>query len=271
MTRPLPVSDFRAVRHVLEPQDFALGSEEDDPAPSDQIDPETWAGIMHLPDDVAIRTSDHCGRHLRLLYCLWADWIVATGDPENPDELFDCMLDANDCLQAANFDLLHGFYRSSVANLRAAFELAMIGTFGNLRPHEKKFVQWKKGDGDLRFSYCRTQLFNIFNGKEIGWVFTKEAFPNVTYGELCKFTHARPDSTDAALWKSNGPVYDRDAVLGSFRLLLDVYAISYLLVKIGRPSFVLPEDSSILFELDWITHRADVLKAFDQLYDAQTP
>jgi len=51
----LPLSDFRAVRHKLEPHEFAI-SEGQDIAPTHLIDKKTWFGITHLPDDVAIRT-----------------------------------------------------------------------------------------------------------------------------------------------------------------------------------------------------------------------
>ena len=47
---------------------------------------------MHLPDDVAIRTSDHHGSQLATLYSLWGDWLEAMGDQH--DELFAGMLDA---------------------------------------------------------------------------------------------------------------------------------------------------------------------------------
>jgi hypothetical protein len=46
MTKKLPLSDFRAVRHRLKPDDFAL-SDEPDIEPTDLIDEETWAGITH--------------------------------------------------------------------------------------------------------------------------------------------------------------------------------------------------------------------------------
>jgi hypothetical protein len=42
--------------------------------PTDLVDEETWSGITHLADDVAIRTSDHNGLRLALLYSLWGDW-----------------------------------------------------------------------------------------------------------------------------------------------------------------------------------------------------
>ncbi|WP_426440980.1 hypothetical protein [Bradyrhizobium genosp. P] len=79
MTKALPLTDFRSVRHILEPQDFALGGDEDDPPPSDQIKPVIWKGMMNLPDDVAVRISDHNGSRLELLYTLWSDWIEAVG------------------------------------------------------------------------------------------------------------------------------------------------------------------------------------------------
>src|SRR5580704_2498085 len=90
MVSKLPLSDFRAVRHKLDPDDFAL-SEGPDIAPTNLINEETWSGLTHLPDDVAIRTSDHNGHRLQLLHSLWADWIDATGDPTKHDELFGCM------------------------------------------------------------------------------------------------------------------------------------------------------------------------------------
>jgi len=268
MTKPLPITDFRAVRHVLEPRDFALGDDEDDPPPSDQVDSKIWARIMNLPDDVAIRISDHNGTRLRLLYDLWGEWVEAVGDPERQqDELFGCMLDANDCFQCANFDLLHGFYRAAISNLRTVLELVMIGTFGNLHPDNTEYVSWKKGSGErMGFSRCRSQLHDICKGTKIEWLFAKTAFPALTYADLCRFTHARPDATDGALWQSNGPVYNGEAILKTFKLSLDVYSTCYLLVKIGRPDFIVPENSKILFELDWMTHHSDSLKAYDQLY-----
>jgi hypothetical protein len=272
MTKKLSLDDFRAVRHVLEPSDFALGDEEDDPSPTDQIEPEIWNGIMHLPDDVAIRISDHNGTRLRLLYSLWGDWIEAVGDPMHPDELFSCMLDANDCFQCANFAFLHGFYRSAISNLRTSLELVMIGAFANLQPQDAAYLRWKQGDEEkFGFSHCRNQLRQMLKGQAVEWLLDKAAFPAETYAELCKFTHARPDSSDGALWKSNGPVFNNAAILKTFKLSLDVYATCYLLVKIGRPSFTLPSGSKILFELDWMTYHADMLKAYKQLNNRTRP
>ncbi|MET4790932.1 hypothetical protein ABIF64_003110 [Bradyrhizobium japonicum] len=160
MTRKLPLTDFRAVRHQLEPDDFAI-SDGDEIAPTDLIDEQTWDGITHLTDDVAIRTSDHNGIRLKLLYSLWSDWIVAIGDPDHPDELYNCMLDAADAFQCVNFLLLHGYYRAAMAELRVALELVMIGSYGNLKPTDADYVTWKTSGSELGFSRIRKRLHGM--------------------------------------------------------------------------------------------------------------
>ena len=80
-----------------------------------------------------------------------------------------------------------------------------------------------------------------------------------------RFTHSRPDASDGALWESNGPVYNNDAIKLVFDTALRVYAICYMLVRIGRPKFKLPKDSRILFELDWLQNHVQLLKAFHEL------
>jgi hypothetical protein len=154
MNKRLPLADFRAVRHNLESHEFAI-SEGEDVAPTQLIDKKSWAGITHLPDDVAIRTSDHNGHRLELLYSLWGDWIMATGDPEKSDELFGCMLDAGDAFQCTNFLFLHGYYRAAMGELRLALELVMIGAYGNLKPNDPDYIVWKNSGSELGFTRFR--------------------------------------------------------------------------------------------------------------------
>jgi len=109
-------------------------------------------------------------------------------------------------------------------------------------------------------------MHGMLSGDRCKWLVAKDEFPDKTFQQLCNFTHSRPDSSDGALWRSNGPVYAHEAMMLTFFTALPVYAIYYLLVRIGRPGFVLPPDSRILFEEDWVPNRAGMAKAFEQLY-----
>jgi hypothetical protein len=111
------------------------------PGPTDLVAEDVWNGIIHLPDDVAITTSNHHGSQLATLYLLWGDLLEAIGDEQ--DELFAGMLDAVDCFQASTFDSLHGYYRSALSNLRSALELAAIGSLGNLSPLGGRNKTWE--------------------------------------------------------------------------------------------------------------------------------
>jgi hypothetical protein len=78
-------------------------------------------------------TSEHHGTELGLLYTLSADWIRVF-EYDDRDELTDAMLDARACFLASEFDSLHGFYRSSISNLRSVIDVIAVGTLGKLSP-----------------------------------------------------------------------------------------------------------------------------------------
>jgi hypothetical protein len=170
MSKKLPLTDFRAVRNKLEPHEFAIG-EGQDVAPSDLVEQEVWDGIMHLPEDVSVRISDHNGVRLKLLHGLWDDWLSALGHPERPDEIYNCMLDAADCFKCANFNFLHGYYRAALAELRVALELVMIGAYGSLKPTDEKYGAWKKGVGELGFTRCRKNVSGLLRKEDAKWMF----------------------------------------------------------------------------------------------------
>jgi hypothetical protein len=220
---------------------------------------------MDLPDDVAITTSDHYGSKLRLLNNLWGDWVKAVGDISNQDELFSCMLDALECFQCSTFNLTHGYYRSAIASLRTAIEAIVIGTFGNLAPTNKKYVDWKTGASEFTFTPARQALLELVRLKPAGWLLEKDKPPAQTYRQLCRFTHSRSDTTDGDLWESNGPICSDKGVKLTFDSSLQIYTICYLLVGIGRPGFILPADSRVLFRLKWLDGHAQLSKAFHEL------
>jgi hypothetical protein len=192
MTKKLPLNDFRAVRSKLESHEFAISSGQDVP-PSELVDPDIWDGIMHLPEDVSIRISDHNGLRLRLMYQLWGDWVEAIGDPDNPDEMFNCLLEAADCFQGATFTFLHGFYRTALAELRTALELVMIGTYGTLYPTDDDYRQWKSGKSEnFGFTRCRKRLSGRLKTAQAKWMFEDGELLALMFQKLCRYTHARP-------------------------------------------------------------------------------
>ena len=90
--------------------------------------------------------------------------------------------------------------------------------------------------------------------------------PDGSLPRRAKLFDPEPDASDGSLWESNGPVYNGRAIRMTFEMTLCVYAISYLLAKIGRPSLVVPKESLIVFELDWLPGHQKVAKAFDQMW-----
>jgi hypothetical protein len=265
VAKKLSPRDFRAVRSRLEPHEFAVSEGQDAP-PSDLIDREIWNGIMHLPEDVSIRISDHNGLRLQLMHQLWRDWICTIGDPSKPDEIHNCLLDAADCFQCVTFSFLHGFYRASIAELRTALELVMIGTYGALNPTDDDYANWKIGKSELGFTRCRRRLKSRLRAGQGKWIFEDGNLLSSTYKMLCNYTHSRPDSSDGALWQSNGPVYNNETIRLTFFTTLLVYALCYLLVRLARPRFIMPEHSDILFELDWMPDYVRLVRAYTDLY-----
>ena len=225
---------------------------------------------MHLPDDVALTTSGHHGSQLATLYSFWGDWLEAIGDDQ--DELFIGMLDGADCFQASTFDALHGYYRSALSNLRSALELVAIGTLGNLSPNDEDYVRWKKmGRGSLPFSSVVKKLRRAAKHLAPTLILTPKSWLDVIYDELCAYTHSRPDASDGQLWRSNGPIYVRDAFNLAFRLQTTIFAACYVLTKIGRPSFSVPEGSRILFDVSEAICRREIALSFHSLYGFTPP
>lgn len=248
MTKQLPVADFRAVRVVLEPGDFALGDDEPDPPPSDLIPESTWHGIVDLPDDVAIRTSDHRGKVLKELYWLWGRWIEATGETE--DALFVPMLDAHDDLQASLFNSLHGYYRTAFSALRNVIELMVIGTCGALT-RTPLYDEWRKGSIEFKFGTACDLLssdasLRTFNeglrskGHQSLWDAKRTGAPGGysrrLYKDLCDFAHSRPGFTDGDLWCSNGPIFVARVFWDWYYAYLRTISLCAISMFLARPN-----------------------------------
>jgi hypothetical protein len=203
---------------------------------------------MHLPDHVALATSAHHGTALALLYTLWADWIDVF-EYDDRDELTGAMLDAADCFRASAFDSLHGFYRSSRSNLRSAIDIVAVGALGKLSPKDDAYEKWTEGrsGSSLNFLNLRARLSKLCVKPEERVLFKQDEWISTLYEELCRFVHARPDSSDGAIWRSNGPIYVCEGFHDSMDLLAATYGAAYVLSKIARPDLQMPETSKFIF------------------------
>lgn len=248
MTKGLSLSDFRAVRVILEPSDFALGCDKPDPPPSDLIADKIWHGIMDLPDDVAVRTSDHRGKVLGEVYWLWGRWIEATGETE--DAIFTPMLDAHDDLQASLFDSLHGYYRTAFSGLRNVIELMTIGACGALTK-TPLYKEWRDGSTEFKFGTACDLLSNDaslvgFNegmkadGHQSLWDAKRAGLPGGysrrLYRSMCDFAHSRPGFTDGDLRCSNGPIYVSSVFWDWYLAYLQTTSLCSILMFLARPS-----------------------------------
>jgi hypothetical protein len=242
MAKRKSVKDFRSTRELL-PDEVFMCVTRNRSRPTDLIRKRVWRGIMHLPDDVALTTSNHHGKLLRILYTLWGAWFEAMG--EDQDALYGAMLDAADCFQSSTFDALHGYYRSALSNLRAALDLVAIGTVGNVTPDDPVYAKWKVGNA--RVVFPRSQLRRLTKEPISSLLFKQGGWIDNLYDELSGYTHSRPDASDGTMWESNGPVYSTLAFRKVFGSQIATYAACYHMVKVGRPKFVLPKQSEVIF------------------------
>lgn len=254
--KELDPGDFRARRFVLEPDDFALGSEEPDPPPSDLIDEATWRSLTSLPDDVSIRTSNHYGTAIKVFSSYCDEWSCLVGaiqeglkDPErSPIARVTC--DAGDEFQASIFNALTGFYRVAFSTLRNVVEHMTVGVQLELANENELFQAWLKGERELKFGwaadlvpkhkrvaaledFCKVSagddLFSQKNDHSDG------GFARRLFSELCKFTHGAPGFKDADMRQSNGPIFVPKAFQEWALMFQRTYALALASAKIARP------------------------------------
>lgn len=214
---------------------------------------------MVLPDDVAIRTSNHHGTALRQLDDLWGAWIESLGNRR--DVLFTAMLDAGDNFQSATYTALMGFYRLSVDALRGALELMAIATWAQVCGRDNEFKRWRKGSVVLSFGKACDGLISateslrahlrslvndtLFDPKDSS---TPGGFARRIYSGISDFSHSRPGYADGDMRDSNGPIYVRSAFEHVSWIHFEVIGLCFLLVLIARPKLVIPQAVIKLFD-----------------------
>jgi hypothetical protein len=258
MVIKLNSNDFRAQRLILEPSDFALGTDEPDPEPTDLISESAWNGIMTLPGDVAIRTTSHQGERIEILYELWSGWIH-----ELPEAgmFAHAMLDSADDFAAALFNLTHGFYKQALFSLRSALEVVTMACSCELLADHGKWNEWL-GGGDLRFARECDNLqasrlveeldqaafvtagATLYTSRE---GLTKNSWARNLYRRLSQYAHARETSSNAQIWESNGQIYSAEGMRVSYHSFLETYALCLLAVKLALLDVSIPEEAQVIF------------------------
>ena len=249
--------DFRAVRTKLSPEAFAI-SEGMDVAPTDLIPEETWNSIVHLPDDVSLRTSDHYGTELEVLWDLWGDWVTVVLELQGPNQglaetpMASVAGDTASYFQAAVQNALVGYYRLAFASLRGVVENMTVGLHFELTADRPKFQSWLAGDefgfgsaaDQLRQQPAVAQLEQSLQAAVGDDLLRQRNTParadgglvREVFKELSKYAHGGPNYTDADLWASNGPVFVPEVFEEWLQMFALVFAIGLLEIRIGRPN-----------------------------------
>ena len=261
---------------VLTRGDFAWAPKPE-PPPSDRVDKATWSSIVTLPDDVAVRTSNHHGTTLRQLDDLWGAWIESIG--ENNDLISSAMLDAADDLQSATYTALTGFYRLSVSALRSALELTTIGAWAQACGKTKDYKKWRDGKLTLSFGKVCDGLIAATSSlrDELRLAVSDSLFDQKTptsdggyarriYDGVSNYSHARPGHSDGDIRMSNGPIYVKSAFNHISWIQFEVIGLCFVLLLIGRPKSTISQAALDLFA-DVKRLRSRVTRAaFQSLY-----
>lgn len=249
--KPLPTSDFRATRFMLEASDFVVASGER-ARPADLIQEDTWRSITSLPDDVSIQTSDQYGSQLEQMWEYWGIWgrvVLAvqalTRDPaKSPTAIAAC--DATDEFQAATYCALVGFYRAAFSCLRNVLEQMTIGARLAVTNDAKSFADWRNGEDRIRFGWAADTLTGSSK------VFALEQHLKASTGDslfsqspkglarrlfvqFSKYTHGAAGFTDADSRESNGPIFVPQTFLAWCVAALKTYSIALHELRLSHP------------------------------------
>lgn len=260
MAKPLSNEDFRAVRIILEPSDFAVGWEVPDLPPRDLISKETWNHLVGLPDDVAIRTSNHFGTILKeasefqselvSVSLALQDLVTQAGSKAEDSPICHVLLATTDELAASIYIVLTGYYRVAFSALRNAVENLAIGLHLELSGDQALFQAWLAGNDELKFGWAADNAYgnrpvfdleahltatvadNLFRQKAGA---DPSGFARRLFSKLSKFTHGAPGFTDGDMWESNGPVFVSKAFTDWAVAFIQVYVFCLVACRLAQP------------------------------------
>ncbi len=245
---------------MLDPDDFALTDGTPEPPPSDLVSKKTWHSIMHLPEDVLIRTTNRYGKAISLAHKLASDWESCISEEVQADRLDAPLLDVTFDHDAFLLNALHGYYKQAFAILRDILEATAIGAYCQLKNDDTLYQDWRNGEVEIGFGVAcdyfhmsaATKPFadylmtntgkKLFAQKDrkIGYA---GGIARELYASLSHFSHPQPQKSNADIWQSNGPIFVAEAFEGCIMTYLEVLALCYILIKLARPNFHLPKYS----------------------------
>jgi len=246
--------DFRSYRWKLPADAFAF-AERPDPGPTDLVKEDVWSSTVSLPDHVAVWTSDHHGSELKAMNDVWGDWVLSSGDEQDPMQYV--MLDSADELKAFIWNSLCGFYRVAATCLRNVLELNTIGAYFQISKKLAKFEKWKQENYEIKYGNACDYLFKHPSTKSLEdhiksrmnySVFgEKTSWARELFQKLSSFTHSSATHTSAKLWEgSTGPIYIQNSFGKAYALYLDTMCLSHVLLKLARPRLALPKVTNLL-------------------------
>lgn len=250
--KPLPDSDFRGRRYILEKDDFAAASGEYS-GQTNLIDEDTWKSIVALADDVSIRTSDKYGSQLQQMWEYWGLWSRVVGgiqalssDPtESPTAIAAC--DAGDEFQAATYAALVGYYRVAFSCLRNVLEHITIATQLTVSNDTRDFTDWRNGEDRIRFGWAAdilpknpgvAALEKHLRAATKGSLFNQvpKGLARRFFVEVSKYTHGAAGFKDGDSRQSNGPIFLAKTFLEWCVAALKTYAIALHELKLAHPA-----------------------------------
>ena len=259
--RPLEVGLFRGQRQYLADHVFLSVGGGGSP-PRDLVPREAWEGLIDLPTDVLLRTTDYLGTMVDDLHAQGSTWIHAMPfEPALAPFMFEPALDASDEFQAAPFAALHGWYRQATAGLRNALEGVAIGSAFAVRNDRRRYAEWRAGTYEPKFgnaiellaSDTRLAAFDQASGGAGLFGRKPDGVVVEMYRKLCRYAHGHAGHTNYDIWQSNGPVFIGHAFTQLWTDYCDTIALSYVLLKIGWDPLELPESVRPLF--GWASQR----------------
>lgn len=260
MSKPLPEEDFRASRIVLEPGDFAVGSEQPDPKPSDLISEKAWHHLVILPDDVAVRTSNEFGTILVEVSELQSELVNVSLAVQDATEkaglkikdspISYALLVTADEMAASIYNALIGYYRVAFSAQRNVVENFAVASQLEISKDAARFQLWLAGD-EFKFGWAADNLpadqsvrqlelhlkatvaDELFRQKGNG---DPGGFGRRLFGKLSKYTHGAPGFTDGDMWESNGPVFAPEVFENWHTAFLQTYAFGLIACRLAMPN-----------------------------------